>query len=681
VIELSKGNLLMTHRIAVCGLLRNWSGGLKTWGFAAICVFSLLLAGCRAPTTTAVIPTVSAATPTAAPSPTQEPTSIPATSTPQPRSLVVCLGAEPASLYIYSGGLTAATWNILEAIYDGPIDRGGYSATPVILEKLPSLLDGSAQIEPVDVQTGDEVIDASGNLMTLVKGLQVLPAGCTTTDCAVTWDGETPLQMDQLTATFKLLPGLTWSDGVPLTASDSVYSFNLASNPDSPVSKFSIERTSAYRTVDDLTLEWVGKPGYLDASYTTNFWLPLPQHAWGTRTAADLLQAEEATTYPLGWGAYIVESWVKGDHITLKKNLAYFRASAGLPKFDTLVFRFFIGDPADGLTALQTGECDVLDRSIGLDEQLSDLQDLQKNNKAQIISTFGPEWEHLDFDISPASYDNGYNTQAGDRPDYFGDVRTRQAFAYCLDRQGVVDQILKGFSQVAESYLPPQHPLYDTSLTTYSFNPQEGKKLLDTAGWKENPSDPSGPRIAKGIQGIPDGTPLEINYWTTQAPLRQQVAEFLAQSLAQCGIQVKTAYFPPADLFSEGPDGAVFGRKFDLVQFAWQSSVQPQCYLYLSSRIPNADNLWLDANITSYSNSAYDAACTDGLHTLPGTADYAGSQDEAQQIFHADLPVVPLYFQPKISAARPDLCGFSLDPSARSDLPGIESLDYGSSCP
>jgi peptide/nickel transport system substrate-binding protein len=669
------------HRTAEKTTLWKWVKSARKWGVVLSLAASLLLAACQVTTPTIEKPTPAAATPSPTPLSTPKATSVPPTPTPAPRSLVICLVEEPVSLYIYGGGLTPATWNVLEAIYDGPVDRRGYSAQPVILQKLPSLADGDAQLKPVVVQAGDEIIDVNGDLMTLAKGVQLAPAGCSTSDCVVTWDGQSPLQMDQLSASFKFLPGLTWSDGAALKASDSVYSFTLASDPASPVNKFSVDRTSAYRALDDLTVEWVGKPGYLDASYTTNLWLPLPQHAWGTRTAAELLQAEDATTRPLGWGAYVIESWVKGDHITLRKNPAYFRAAQGLPKFDTLVYRFLTADPTAGLAALQSGECDVLDRSTRLDAQLPALQELQKNHKVQVVSTFGPEWEHLDFGIRPASYDNGYDTKAGDRPDFFGDVRTRQAFAYCLDRQGVVDQFLQGFSQVADSYLPPQHPLYNSNLTRYAFNPDEGKRLLDAVGWKEDAGNPAGPRLAQGIPGIPDGAPFEVNYWTTQAPLRQQVAEFLAQSLAQCGILAKTAYFSPSAMFAEGPDGPVFGRKFDLVQFAWESSVQPQCYLYQTRRIPGTANLWLDANITSYSNPTYDAACTAGLRSLPGTPGFTESQAKAQEIFGADLPVVPLYFQPKIAAARPDLCGFTrLDPSARSDLPGIEALDYGDGC-
>ena len=99
---------------------------------------------------------------------------------------------------------------MLEAIYDGPIDERGYVAQPVILQKLPSLAGGDATLSSTAVKEGDEVIGASGSLVTLAKGVTVYPAGCSGTDCATPWDGKSDLKMDQLTVTYKLLPGLVW---------------------------------------------------------------------------------------------------------------------------------------------------------------------------------------------------------------------------------------------------------------------------------------------------------------------------------------------------------------------------------------------------------------------------------------------------------------------------------------
>ncbi|MFZ1040996.1 MAG: hypothetical protein WCA79_19905 [Anaerolineales bacterium] len=70
------------------------------------------------------------------------------TPTPSPRTLTICLGEEPNTLYPY-GNLNAAAQSVLAAIDDGPIDTIGYAYHPVILQKLPSIADGDATITQI----------------------------------------------------------------------------------------------------------------------------------------------------------------------------------------------------------------------------------------------------------------------------------------------------------------------------------------------------------------------------------------------------------------------------------------------------------------------------------------------------------------------------------------------------
>lgn len=596
-----------------------------------------------------------------------------------PRTLVVCLGSEPTSLYLY-GAASMEMASVLEAIYDGPVDYYDYTFHPVLLEKLPSLADGDAVLKPLDVSTGNTVVDADGNLMTLVPGLRVRPAGCTKSDCAITYDGTTPLQMDQMVVTFKMKTGITWSDGMPLTAEDSVYSYVIAADPVTPVNRYGIERTASYRAVDEYTTEWVGLPGYLDNRYFTNFYPPLPRHVLAKYSNTELLTAEETTRTPLGWGPYVIEEWTAGDHITLRKNPNYYRAAEGLPKFDTLVFRF-AGTNADAaLNALTNGECDMVDQTALAQEPVADLIKAQANPKTRLVFSPGPVWEHLDFGIRPAAYDDGYDPAAGDRPDFFGDVRTRQAFAYCLDRQGAINALMGGQSAVPGSYLPSNHPLAAPDLAAYEFAPEKGAALLNAVGWLDDDNNPQTPRVAQGVAGVPDGTKFIIRYQTTTAPLRQLVSEKYAASLLQCGIEVQRTFSDAGELFGEGPAGSVFGRNFDVVHLSWETGQDNLCFLYQSWNIPAASNQWLGVNITGYSNPAYDQACQAARDLLPGEAGYQAAQFLPQQLFAQELPVIPLYLQVKAAAVRPDFCGFTYPPTNRSALWNIEVFDYGAGC-
>ena len=227
-----------------------------------IALAGLAACGSTKPTVTPLTATPESVTPTA--------TSIP------PRSLTVCLGQEPASLFPMNNPSSSAR-AVLAAVYDGPIDTNSYGYQPVILKDLPSLANGDAQLFQKSVYVGDEVVDATDTPVTLEVGIKVRPAGCRSDSCAVVYDGKSALQMDQMQATFHLLPGLTWSDGQPLTAQDSVYAYNLAADPTTGGSNYLVERTKSYEAAGDTTVQWWGKPGYIELNVCYEFLGASPQ--------------------------------------------------------------------------------------------------------------------------------------------------------------------------------------------------------------------------------------------------------------------------------------------------------------------------------------------------------------------------------------------------------------------
>ncbi len=613
---------------------------------------------------TFVLPTITPSQPTAAPA----------------KSLTVCLAQEPVSLYPYASP-TESVWSILEAVYDGPIDQVKFTPSPVILNKLPSLADGDASIESVSVVEGEPVLTPSDEVKTLAKGLTVFPSGCTSSECAVTWDGTSELKMDRLTAKYTLKDGITWSDGQPLTAADSVYSFQLASDPATPVNRYVVDRTSTYIAADEKTVQWTGIPGYLDAYYQQNYFLPLPKHAWQDIKPADLLTSPVSSEKPLGWGAFVISEWVKGDHITLKKNPKYFRASEGLPKIETLIYKFPGTQADNNLAALQKGECDVVDPSAGLESMLEQVLDAQKAGKIAAHIGQGPEWEQIVFNIVPASYADGNYPATGDRPDYFGDARTRKAFAYCFDRDRAVNKQLLQQSVIPDGFLPPDHPLLASDLTHYSYDVDAGSKLLEEVGWKDDDTNPATPRVAYGVPGVQDGTKLSVNYLVTNAYLRQEIVKVLVESASACGIQINVKTTAPETLYASAPEGELFGRKFDLAQIAWQAGQRLPCDMFTTSQIPTAANQWMGINLGGYSNPVFDTLCLQARSTKTDKADSVAAAVSAQKQFSDDLPAIPLYFHLKITATRPDLCGLVMDVSSRSALYGIESFDIGQTCP
>lgn len=561
----------------------------------------------------------------------------------------------------------------MQAVYDGPFDVQNFDFTPVILEKKPAQANGDLTLVPVEVKPGESLVDNSGSLVTLEKGVIYRPSGCSDFACAQTYSGDGTVTLDQMIVQFRLLPGLLWSDGSALTADDSVFSYEVASRLYPQAQPERVIHTASYRALDAQTVEWRGLPGLVDPLYVENFFSPLPRHAWGSLSTADLLQSEATTQKPLGWGPYVIDQWTVGDHITLRKNPYYFRAREGLPYFDNLVFRFVDNDQ-QMLDALLTGECDLADSSAMQGADLSRLLELQKAGELDVY--FQPAaWEMALFGIVPFT--------AG-RPDFFGKVETRQAIAECIDRSKMAETLWNGQSMVLDSYGIPSNPLYNADVPHYAYDPAKASAQLEAAGWRDTDGNPATPRLAEGIPGVLDGTPFEFTYLVSSDGERPQAAQILADSLAQCGIRVNLSLGPATDYLAAGPQGPVFGRAFDLAQLAMPLTLEPSCELFISAEIPGPypeyPQGWGGANAAGYSNPDFDQACQAARTSLPESAQHRQEHFRAQAIFANDLPAIPLYLRLNVLASRPGLCGVKLDASTTSALWNLGTWTEGAGC-
>ena len=544
---------------------------------------------------------------------------------------------------------------------------------PVLLAKKPTQADGNVTLLPVEVQPGGSIVDASGNLTTLTEGVLYRPSGCSETACAQAYPGDGPVTMDQMVVQFRLLPGIFWSDNAPLTADDLVFSFEVASSLYPLAQPERVIRTASYRSLDAQTVEWQGLPGLIDPSYAANLFSPLPRHAWGSLSKEELLQSDSTTKMPLGWGPYVIEQWVEGDHITFHKNPAYFRASEGLPYFDNLVFRF-VEDGQQMLDALLTGECDLADSSAMQEVDLTRLLEAQKTGQLEVYLQ-PAAWEMALFGISP--YEPG-------RPDLFGSTEIRQAIARCIDRSKMVETLWNGQSSVLDTYVPPFHPLNNPDVLHYEFDPGQASAQLESIGWKDMDGDPATPRRSVGVNGVPDGTPLEFTYLVSADAERPQAAQILADSLAQCGIRVHLSLRPATDYLAAGPEGPVFGRAFEMAQLAFPLTLEPSCEWFTRAEIPGPypeyPQGWGGVNAAGYQNPDFDQACQATRTSLSEAAQYQQAHFQAQVIFASDLPVIPLYLRLNVLAARSGLCGLRLDASTTSALWNVETWTEGVNC-
>lgn len=613
------------------------------------------------------------AVPTNTPTPTATATP---TATPIPlKELTVCTSGIPASLYLYGDESLAAT-AVRHALYDSLYTTRGYSYQPQALVKLPNLADGDAVIQPVDVFEGDLIVNSAGRVTRLLPGTQIVNADGQTVVYRAPREDDPPVQMQQMVVDFTLHP-LVWSDGTAVTAADSVYSFELATDPVTPGDKNKIERTASYEATGPQTTRWTGLPGFLDPTYFTNAWQPLPRHQWGNLSAADLLTADLSMRQPLSYGPFMLESWPPGEQIFLSRNPHYYRQDEGLPAIDRLIFQT-IYDAQTWPNLLSAGVCDVVTRGLIDFSQIPDL--LAAGNEGRLTPYFTNDlvFEHIDFGINSWRYGDDI---FGGRPDWFEFLPVRQGIAHCLNRPRMIDELLYGQSQVMNAYVPDDHPLYPEDITVWPYDPEAGNALLEEFGLIDTDGDGYREWVERNLQRtIVATTTFSITLSAnSESAFRLRLNELAQEDLAACGIQANLVNYPAETWFDDGPFSPLFGRRFDLATFAWRTGVTPPCGLYLSTNITGPEELgfggWNNINATGWRNEEYDAACLAAQNAIYGTEEYETNHQTALRIFAERKPSLPLFQYIKTAVTAPTVRNFQPDPTQPSELWNVGEWD------
>jgi peptide/nickel transport system substrate-binding protein len=388
---------------------------------------------------------------------------------------------------------------------------------------------------------------------------------------------------------FRLREGVTWHDGEPFDSADVKYSFEevllqLHSRTQASVGN-AIESIT---TPDPLTVEFrFGRPyapllQQLDVTEAPI----VPQHVYqGTDPSTN-----PANQAPVGTGPYRFVSYTPGAEIRMTRNPDYFEE--GLPYLDEVVMRV-VPDRASQVNALRAGEVDWLFGVPGAERAALEAD---------------PAFGTLQTSINPGGSNCvmqvGFNL---DRP-VLQDLRVRRAISFALDRQQFVDRVLFGEGRVADAPISSGIPFaHAEDLEDYpSYDPTQAEQLLDEAGWRRPAA--GGTRTATGVAGVPDGTPLAIDFLAF--PTFNQYAELYRAQLDAVGVDVTLQPLDPP-VFAE----TVFGRRdFDTNIISYCNGTDPEIGVkrqYLSTNIsatpfsnaagyrnPQMDELFAQAHAT-----------------------------------------------------------------------------------
>jgi ABC-type transport system substrate-binding protein len=239
-------------------------------------------------------------------------------------------------------------------------------------------------------------------------------------------------------------------------------------------------------------------------------------------------------------------------------------------------------------------------------------------------------------------------------------LKVRQAIAHCTNRPEVIQSVYPFLSEeeqqalLMDTFLPQGHwALTTEGITTYPFDIERGKALLEEAGWT------AGEEGAIRTNATDDR--LSLSFTTTNAQFRQTWSAVFIQQMAACGIEIIPTYAPGSWWF--GSTTGLRRRDFELGAFAWVGQADPGGQtLYACNQIPVPDNNWNGQNYMGWCNETASNAIIAANNTL----DREQRQEfyaTMQQEFTKDMISLPMFNRAEAGAWSTSLQNFSFDPT------------------
>ncbi len=325
-------------------------------------------------------------------------------------TVVVALGQEPASLFLLQESAAVAVV-VGQMVFGTLSTQYNYGYQPVLYEgdQFPTIENGGAINEEVEIKDGDLVVNGDGDVGTLKDGklvdIEGKELGLTGKDInGNDVEIKAGAKLPRLTVTYKFKPH-TWSDGEPVKKADWELGYKVACDRESgATSFFTCDRVVSYEALDDNSYKVVYAAGYQPPSYYLAPFGYYPSHQKvGDKTLGEIEPKEfknlkEVTDTPLGTGPYVVKSWERGQRITLEANPNFWK---GEPKVKNIIVQIFDANPAGAVAALLQGTVDVVGKeTLGAGQELQTV--IEENAKGTIVAEpiASPTWEHADFNLN-----------------------------------------------------------------------------------------------------------------------------------------------------------------------------------------------------------------------------------------------------------------------------------------
>jgi peptide/nickel transport system substrate-binding protein len=429
---------------------------------------------------------------------------------------------------------------------------------------------------------------------------------------------------DGLTFTFTLRDGVKWHDGRPFTSADAKYTLDLllASSFAKSASFFegagqqkrsyikSVEAPDAKTLVVTLVQPWVGLLSNLVA-------IPI--------IAKDSYESQK--THPMGTGPFKFVNYDNQQQVVdLEAFSEYWEGPSSLPSVRVRV----LPDMNQLQAELQAGRVDIAPNPTSLSPDA--VKRLEQDPNLQVKVFNGSNVILLTINTTSPPLDN---------------IKVRQAIAYGIDRQTIINTLLAGYGKVAHSIIPEESWAYSPG-QTYSYDPAMAKRLLDEAGFRDPDGDGPRMRFDKPIRyGLSGSSIAGRNY-----------SVVIQNQLKEVGIPIEIQTFEGTTLFDEMRRG-----NFQIAYSQWVGGNQDPIFykdLFATSEIPTEQRP--ARNRSRYSNPELDKLVEEAVNTF----DRQKARElyvRIQDIVSREVPVFTWWYQSNIVIARKNVGNIQVNAS------------------
>lgn len=339
-------------------------------------------------------------------------------------------------------------------------------------------------------------------------------------------------------ATIKIKDGIKWSDGVPLTADDIIYAYEVLGSKDYTGIRYTKEyqkvigmndyhsgkakTISGVKKIDDKTVEisfsemgqsiFSGGNGLMANA--------LPKHYLKDVPIKNLVSSDKIRTKPVTLGPYNLVKISRGESMEFVANPYYYK---GKPKIKKAILQ--VVNPQSIVAALKAGKYDyVMEMPDSLYNNYKDFRNLEVLGQQDLY------YSYVGFKLG--HFDKAKGENVSDPNAKMADLNLRQAMIYAIDVDQITQAFYFGLRQRATSTVPPVFKKYfPKDLTGFPYNLAKAKQLLDESGYKDVNND--------GFREDKNGKPLQIKMaFMAGGDVAEPLAQFYLQSWKKIGLNV-----------------------------------------------------------------------------------------------------------------------------------------------